>query len=163
MRWFLRAFHGATAKDQAAMRHFSRKLRESGREARIISFATGSIRTVQRGRSIKDRKSRTTNGAQCGCAKASEDRAQRQRIAPAADARAKLEHRWYTRTGSNRRPTGCKPVALPLSYSCNAGRNLPSRAGNASAEFPPLPSRAETKVGGAVSPPLPHHPPLRLP
>ena len=27
---------------------------------------------------------------------------------------------WYTRTGSNRRPTRCKRVALPLSYSCVA-------------------------------------------
>ena len=24
---------------------------------------------------------------------------------------------WCARTGSNRRPTGCKPIALPLSYS----------------------------------------------
>ena len=35
---------------------------------------------------------------------------------------------WCTRTGSNRRPTGCKPVALPLSYSCVAGRETDGRA-----------------------------------
>ncbi len=29
-----------------------------------------------------------------------------------------IRKRWYTGTGSNRRPTGCKPVALPLSYPC---------------------------------------------
>jgi hypothetical protein len=47
------------------------------------------------------------------------------------------EKRWYTRTGSNRRPIRCKRTALPLSYSCRGRRaNCRSIPPRSSTEIP---------------------------
>jgi hypothetical protein len=45
---------------------------------------------------------------------------------------------WYTRTGSNRRPSRCKRDALPLSYSCFCSLGTPRLSAQ-----PPIPASSE--------------------
>ena len=63
--------------------------------------------------------------------------------------------RWYTRTGSNRRPIRCKRTALPLSYSCRgkAGscRRISPRSSQECKEHPGLPHLSPYKLASASS------------